>query len=133
MPVSTASVLTGATITPSGGSALAFSSKGIVGNTNTIFVDADSSSLTRRSMVVTVKEAKISATAPNGMTQERALFVYKVPKTLANGLVTVNKVSIEFSTDVETTDAEKDELGVIGAQICTDADFANARKRLSLS
>lgn len=133
MSLSNASVSSGATIAPTGGTALAFTSRGIVGNTNTIYVDADTDSRTRRSIVCTTKDAKVSAGAPNGYTQQRTSFVFKSPLTLDNGLVTVNKVSIEFAYDVETSDAELEELRIIAAQICSDADFEDAVKRLSLA
>ena len=132
MTLSSASVSSGATVAPTGGSALAFQSRGIVGNTNTIYVDADADSRTRRSIVCTIKDAKVSTSAPNGMTQQRCTFILKSPLTLDNGLVTVNKVSIEFAYDVETSDAEVEELRILAAQICSDADFEDAVKRLSL-
>lgn len=132
MPLSTAVVKTGATIAPTGGTDLTFASKGIVSGVNVLYVDADTDSRLRRNIVCTTKEAKASASAPNGMTQQRCQFVFKSPLLLENGLITVNKVSIEFAYDVETTDAEVEELRIIAAQVCADADFTNAIKRLSL-
>jgi len=133
MSLNNASVSSGATVAPTGGTALAFASRGIIGSSNTLYVDADTDSRTRRSLVCTVKDAKISASAPNGYTQQRTAFVFKSPLTLDNGNVTVNKVNIEFAFDVETTDAEIEELRVIAAQICCDADFEDAVKRQALT
>jgi hypothetical protein len=132
MSLSNASVSTGATIAPSGGSALAFEGAGARGNTHTIFVPADANLLTRRSIVTTVREPKPLASAPNGYSQARCSYVFKSPLALDNGLTTVNTVRIEFSYDSETTSAEIEELRIIAAQICSDADFAGAVKNLSL-
>jgi hypothetical protein len=123
MSISNASVLTGATVAPSGGTALAFSSTGIRNNTNTLYVAADLDQRTRRKIVCTVKEPKVSSTAPNGYTQSRSIAIAKFPLTLDNGLVTVNTLKIELATDVETSAAELAEYKSIGAQILCDADF----------
>lgn len=133
MSLSNASVLSGATITPSGGTALPFSSLGIQNSSNTIYATGDADLRTRRSIVCSVKDPKVSAGAPNGYTQARATAVFKSPLELDNGMVTVNTVRVEFAYDVETSQAEIDELKVIAAQICTDADFADLIADLSLS
>jgi hypothetical protein len=72
------------------------------------------------------------ASAPNGYSQARAAFVFKSPLLLDNGLTTVNTVRIEFAYDSETTHSELEELRIIAAQICSDADFESAVKNLSL-
>lgn len=133
MSLSNASVLSGATITPSGGTALPFSSLGIQNSSNTIYATGDADLRTRRSIVCSVKDPKVSAGAPNGYTQARATAVFKSPLELDNGMITVNTVRVEFAYDVETSQAEIDELKVIAAQICTDADFAGLIADLSLS
>jgi hypothetical protein len=118
---------------PTGGSALAFSSAGQSAGINTLYATADTDLRTRRSIVATVKDPKVSASAPNGYTQARATVVYKAPLALDNGGVTVNTVRIEFAYDVETSTAEKTELLVIASQICNDADFTELFQNLSLS
>jgi len=123
MPLQTASVLSGATITPSGGTALAFTGAGIRNNTHPLFVAADADLRTRRTMMCTVKDPKVSASAPNGYTQARSSVTFKSPLSLDNGSITVNTVRVEVSYDVETSAAELAELKVIGAQILTDSDF----------
>lgn len=132
MSLSNAVVKTGATVAPTGGTDLTFASRGTKDGSNVLYVNADADSRTRRTITCSVKDAKTSVMAPNGMTQQRCQFVFKSPLTLDNGLVTVNKVSIEFAYDVETSDAEIEELRIIAAQICSDSDFSDAVKRLSL-
>jgi len=133
MPLTSASVLTGATITPSGGSALAFDGAGIRNGTHTLNCDADTDLRTRRQFVCSVKEPRPSAGAPNGSTQARAAIVFKSPLALDNDNVTVNTVRVEVAYDPETTSAEIDELLVIGAQMFSDSDFTDFYKQLSLS
>lgn len=123
MPVSTAALLTGATIAPSGGTALQFASAGSTMDKNKIYVSADTDLRTRREIELTVKYPKVQVSAPNGYTQARSLVTLKFPKTLANGLVTVNTITVNMSTDVETTVAEKLEYRKVAAQVLIDADF----------
>jgi len=132
MSLSNASVLSGATITPSGGTALAFEGTGIRGNSHTLVASADTNLLTRRSIVCTVKEPRVSPGAPNGYTQARATAVFKSPLVLDNGNTTVNTVRIEVSYDSESTAAEVDELLVVASQILSDSDFASLFGSLSL-
>jgi hypothetical protein len=132
-PLSTASILSGATIAPTGGSALAFESEGISAGQNPLFASADTDLRTRREILCSVKKPKVSAGAPNGYTQARATALFKSPLELTNGSVTVNTVRIEFAYDVETSQAEIEELRIIAAQICTDADFAEFVKSLSVA
>lgn len=133
MPLNTAVVKTGATMAPTGGTDLTFSGTGIKNNTHTIVVAADADLRMRRSIVCTVREPRVLVGAPNGMSQARTSFVFKTPIALDNGLTTVNKVTIEFSSDVETTAAQLEEMRIIAAQICSDADFADSVKLFSLA
>jgi len=132
MSLSNASISSGATVAPTGGSALAFAGAGIRGNTHSIYATADTDLRTRRSIVCTVKEPKVAAGAPNGYSQARTSFTLKSPLALDNGNVTVNTVRIEFSFDPETTQTEVEELRILAAQICSDADFEAAVKSQSL-
>lgn len=126
MSLNNASVLSGATyVAPTGGSALAFESLGVRNNTNEIFATADTDLRTRRSIVCTVKDPKVSASAPNGYTQARRTATFKSPLSLDNGNVTVNTAKVEFAFDVETTEAELDEMKLILCQAIMDSDFDN--------
>lgn len=132
MSLSNASISEGATIAPTGGTALAFEGAGARGNSHMIFASADTDLRTRRTITTTVREPKPLATAPNGYSQARTSFTMKFPLELDNGNITVNTVRIEFSTDPETSQAELEEYRVQAAQVCSDADFAGAVKSLSL-
>lgn len=132
MSLNNASISSGATVAPTGGSALAFEGSGARGNSHTIYATADTDLRTRRTIVATVREPKVLVSAPNGYSQARASFLLKSPLSLDNGGLTVNTVRIEFSYDPETSHTEIEELRVLAAQICSDADFEGAVKNLSL-
>lgn len=125
MSLSNASVLSGATVAASGGSALPFASLGIRNESNTLYATGDADLRTRRQIVCSIKEPKVSAGAPNGYTQARRTMVFKSPLLLDNGNITVNTVRVEFSYDVETSNAEVVELKSIGAQMICDSDFGD--------
>lgn len=132
MSLSNASVLSGATITPSGGTAVPFTGAGIQSNVHTLVATGDASLLTRRSIVCSAKDPKVSPGAPNGYTQARATVVFKSPMELDNGNVTVNTVRIEVAYDAEASAAEVDELRIMAAQCLIDADFDDLYKSLVL-
>lgn len=77
----------------------------------------------RTEVAATIKQPKVSATAPNGYTQARNTIVVKAPLVLDNGNVTVNTVKIEISVDVETTSAEKATLRDYASQLLTESSF----------
>jgi hypothetical protein len=133
MSLNNASVLSGGTVATTGGSALAFSGAGARNNSHTLNATGDTDLRTRRQVVCTVREPRVSANAPNGYTQARATFLFKSPLALDNGNVTVNTVRIEFSFDSETSSTELEELRVIAAQICADSDFEECVTQLSLA
>ncbi len=133
MSLSNASVQSGATMAPTGGSALAFESAGIRDRVHKVFATADTDLRTRREIVATVKEPVPSASAPNGSTQARASATVKLPLALDNGNSTVNTVRIELSYDPETITSEIDELRIVAAQVLTDSDFDALWEGLSLA
>jgi len=132
MSLNNATLKTGATMAPTGGSDLNFESRGNLLDRNNLFVPADLDLRTRREISCVIKDPKVSASAPNGYTQARATATFKSPLELDNGNITVNTVQISMACDVETTDAEKDELLIIAAQMLTDADFTSFFKALSV-
>jgi len=119
-------------IAATGGSALAFAAGQSSATTMHLYVSADTDLRTRRTIDVVIKPPKIQPTAPNGYTQARATATYKKPKLLANGKITVNSVQVSMSYDVETTQAEIQELMDVGAQMIFDADFTALWKNQSL-
>lgn len=130
MSLSNAVVKSGATIAPSGGTDLTFESQGSSLGQNRIIVSADTDLRTRREIMAVVKEPRVQSSAPNGYTQARSSITFKSPLLLDNGLVTVNTLKLELSTDVETSSAEKDEMLILGAQFLTDSDFTGFFKNL---
>jgi hypothetical protein len=129
MSINNASLVTAPTsIVVTGGTALAFASSGLVDGVNPLFVSADTDFRTRRTLTISAKPAKPSPSAPNGYTQLRMSAIYRKPKTLANGKITVNTLKAEMAYDVETTQAEIQELVDILAQLGCDADFTQLWK-----
>lgn len=135
MPLNNAALVTApSAIAPTGGTALSLTSQGYTADGKlTLIVPADTDMRIRRTMDVSVKPAKSSLTAPNGYTQNRATVIYKKPKLLANGKITVNTIKTEIAYDVETTPSEIQELLDINAQVNFDADFVPTFKLLSTS
>jgi len=133
MALTTLTFLESATITPSGGTALVFSSQGIQGDKHKFVCDDDTDLRTQRSMEYTVKRPKPQASAPNGYTQARSSGIYKQPVILDNGEITVNTVTMGLNVDVEMTIAEKTELLKQGAQMFIDAELASLHTKQNLS
>ncbi len=132
MSISTASVLKDGTLSATGGTASALTTLGESLSEHKAYVDGPDF-LTRSDISFTVKAPKVSSGAPNGYTQHRSICLIKTPLVLDNGNTTVNTVKIEFSTDVETTDAEKETLRVYAAQLLFDSDFDDFWKHGSLA
>lgn len=116
-------------IAPTGGTALTFSTQGMTApGEQSLVVLADTDLRLRRSIDVKVKDPKVQLTAPNGYTQARRSCLFKKPKLLANGKITVNTSKVEVSYDIETTPTEIQELIDIAAQMASDADFVPTLK-----
>lgn len=124
MSLATLSLLETATTAASGGTAMPMTSAGGSLDKNRLLVDADTDLRTQRRLDLQVSRPKVQAVAPNGYTQARAMATLSVPRTLANGNISVDTVFIRMSTDVETTVAEKDELASIAAQLLVDSEMA---------
>lgn len=122
MSLATLSILENATVTPSGGTALPLTSAGGSLDKNTLIVDADTDLRTQRSVDFSVSRPKVQGSAPNGYTQARSSVILKIPRTLANGNTSVDTVFVKFSTDVETTVAEKDEMRALACQLLIDSE-----------
>lgn len=131
MSLKTAVVKTGATLAPTGGSDLTFADLGTIGSQVALAVPADTDLRLRRTVIGSFKNPKPNAGSPNGYTQARAQLVFKKPKLLANGKLTVNTIQVSIAYDWETTDAEKTELLDVAAQMCFDADFTPFFKQLN--
>jgi len=122
MSLNTLSILESSTVSASGGTAMPMTSFGGSENKNTLVVDADTDLRTQRTVSFTVRRPKVQASAPNGYTQGRCNMLFKVPRVLANGNMSVDTISIQLSTDVETSVAEKQEMLALGAQLLVDSE-----------
>lgn len=133
MSLTNASIVTApSAFTPTGGTALAFASLGNLSNGKvTLFVAADTDFRVRRTIDITVKAPSPQPSAPNGYTQARVSMLFKKPKLLANGKITVCTTLVQTAYDVECTQTEIQELIDVGAQMCVDADFVPVHKTLS--
>lgn len=133
MPLSTAVLKTGATLSTTGGSDITWASSGIQNGRNELYVAADTDLRTRREASCTVSVPKPKSDAPGGYTQARASVQFKYPKILANGNRTVNTVTITVAYDPETSAADVLVMQNVAAQALFDADFAGLFGALSLA
>lgn len=124
MSLKNAAVVIGGTIgAPTGGSTLTFADYGSVPNDVRLGVSADTDFRLRRKISAKIVEPKVQASAPNGYTQAKTVMQFSKPKLLANGKITAQTIQISMWTDIEATDAEKQELMDVGSQMLSDGDF----------
>jgi len=135
MSLNNAAVVTApSAFAPTGGTTLQFASMGSAASGKlTLYVPADTDLRVRRTMDLTAKQPAISTNAPNGYTQARAAAVFKLPKVLANGKITVGTARVELAYDVEFTTAEINQLKHVIAQAVLDSDFDAVWSGLSLA
>lgn len=133
MTISTMTLLEGATITPSGGSAITFSaSSNPQGNSIRAYVNEDLDLLTRRTVEFSVSEPKPNTASPSGHTLARNSVFVRVPFTLDNGLVTTHTIQIKMARDAEATSAEILELRKLGAQLLIDSELDDYFNQLAV-
>jgi hypothetical protein len=132
MPIATAAILEDGVVATTGGTSKSLTVLG----TNLEETDVYWGGTTfadRLSATFSTKQPKLSSTSPGGYTQGRAKVIFRTPKTLANGAVTVNTMTIEFAFDPQTTDAEKARILSYASQLISDSDFPNFWKSLSVT
>lgn len=122
MTISAAAPLKDGVISATGGSAVPFSSIGDNIGENHVFFDG-TDIRTRSSGTFVSKAPKKSVNTPSGYTQQRNTAVLHFPLTLASGEVVVNTVRIEIATDVETSDAVKETIRGLAAQVIYENAF----------
>lgn len=125
MSISSASVLKDGTVATTGGTATALLSKGTSLTQHNCLLDDGATFALQSEVQFSIKEPKVSATAPNGYTQVRNVVFVKVPVVLDNGNSTVNTANITMAFDPEMTAAEKLSVRVYLAQLLTDSDFTD--------
>jgi hypothetical protein len=122
MSITTASLLKDGTIAASAGTSVSLQSLGKNLSEQKVYFDG-SSVLDRSSADFSVKVPKVKADAPSGYTQARSTVFIRVPKTLPDGSVTFNTVTITVAADVASTASDVDRLRSYGAQALAAADF----------
>jgi hypothetical protein len=120
-------------VAPSDGTAITLGLIGTSLDTTIASPTADTNYLTKRTYEFSVKEPKVSLTAPNGYTQSRATCLFKAPFILDNGKRTVNTIRIEFACDIELTVAEKTDLLLQASQLLGDTDFGGFWTALAMN
>lgn len=133
MGLKTMSLLAGATVAASGGSALAFAEDGVsIQNGLHLIVPSDSDYQTRRQ--VTIKNRQPSLDAKTGVYgKDKKSISLALPIVLADGRVVFNTIRIEREVHPSLSAANALELNKLGAQLLSDADTVDFWATGSLS
>jgi len=133
MGLKTMSLLAGATIAASGGTALGFTDDGVtIANGLHLVVPADADYQTRRQ--VTVKYRQPTLDAKTGVYgKDKKSISLALPIVLPSGAVVFNTIRIEREIHPSLSAAEALELNKLGAQLLTDSDVENFWAAGSLS
>lgn len=122
MGLKTMSLLAGATVSASGGTALAFAEDGIsIQNGLHLMVPADADYQTRRVLTAKYRPPVLdSKTGAYG--KDKKSISLALPMTLPDGKVVFNTIRIEREVHPSLAAASAVELCNLGAQLLTDAD-----------
>lgn len=122
MGLETMSLLTGATLSASGGTALVFAKDGqTIQNGLHLIVPADADYQTRRSATVKYRPPTLNAkTGAYG--KDKKSICYAQPILLTDGSVVFNTLRLEREVHPLTSAAAALDLVIVGAQMCFDAD-----------
>jgi len=123
MPIKTGTIKTSALIAVSGGTDVSLLSRGGSLGTIKVILDDGSEYLNQTAMDFSIKEPKVNIGSPNGYTQMRNVLKITQPKVLSNGNSTLNSVTVNLGTDVETSNAEISELLQLASQVLTESSF----------
>lgn len=132
MALSNSSILVDGTVATTGGTATNLEKLSESDNVYVSVLDDSSEFLSQTTVTFRTASPKVNSGSPNGYTQQRCYATIKKPLLLDNGEYTVNKAEISFSVDHETTDAEKESLLVMLAQLAHDSDFSDFWKKQRL-
>lgn len=127
------SLLSGTTVSSSGGTALVFAEDGVtVANGVHLMVPADADYQTRRQ--VTVKNRPPTLNPTTGVYgKDKKSISLALPQTLADGKVVFNTIRIEREVHPLLAAASALELNKLGAQLLSDSDTADFWANGSLS
>lgn len=116
------SLLTGATVTSTGGTALAFAEDGVsIPNGLHLMVPADADYQTRRQLTAKYRQPTLDTKTGVYGKDKKSLTMVQ-PIVLADGKVVFNTIRIEREVHPSVTAAAALDLTVLGAQLLTDAD-----------
>jgi len=132
MGLKTMSLLTGATPSFSGGSAMAFVDDGVtIQNGVHLTVPATATAVTRES--ATAKYKPSSLNTDGTMSKDRKTISLAIPMVTAAGKVVYNTIRVEREVHPEFSAANAANLNVLGAQLLCDSDNATFWSAGSLS
>jgi len=129
MSINNTTIAEDGAIAVTGGTNKTLISRGGDSNSNHFYVNEDAVANLRRTLDITVKDAKVQVSAPGGYTQERQVIVTKVPIILANGNRTVNTYRTEISVDPETSVAQRKTDREMHSQTLFDTDFVSVYEK----
>jgi hypothetical protein len=125
MGLKTMSLLSAATVTPSGGTALVFADDGVtIQNGLHLTVPADADYQTRRQVTAKYKQPTLDTKTGEYSKDKKSLCLAK-PILLSSGRVVFNTIRLEREVHPSLSAAEALELNTLGAQMLIDADVAN--------
>lgn len=125
MGLKTMSLLSAATITQSGGSALLFAEDGqTVANGVHLIVPADADYQTRRQLTVKYRPPSLNAST-NVYGKDKKSMCLAQPLILPNGSVVFNTIRIEREVHPSLSAANALELNKLGAQLLVDDDVVS--------
>ena len=122
MALKNMSLLTGATITPSGGSALVFADNGqTIPNGLQLVVPADADYQTRRIVTIKYRAPALNAKTNSYGKDKKSVTLVK-PVIMADGSVVFNTWRIERELHPSTSAADATDGNKVASQFLTDAD-----------
>lgn len=122
MGLKTTSILSGATVSATGGTALVFADDGMtIQNGVHLIVPADADYQTRRQATVKYRPPTLD-TKTGAYGKDKKSISFAVPQVLADGKVVFNTIRIEREVHPSFSAASALDLNVLGAQLLTDAD-----------
>lgn len=123
MGLKTMSLLSGATVSSSGGSALVFADDGVtIPNGLHLIVPADADYQTRRQVTVKYRPPTIDAKT-GAYSKDKKSITLVLPVVLSTGAVVFNTMRIEREVHPSLSAANALELNKLGAQMLSDADI----------
>lgn len=121
MTMKNMSLLSGATVAATGGTALVFADNGVtIPNGVQLVVPADTTYATRRSATARVRQPALGRDGVYG--KDKKSISFTVPMTLASGKIVNNVIRVEREVHPELVAATANEMNLIAAQLLTDSD-----------